>query len=72
MNRGGLIEVTAPKRLGPSHKGSNNKLSFHRTFWVNIRINAFVKTWMQTMRRESKGMDNPGAQDEVSLFKSLH
>ena len=40
--------------------------------WVNIRINAFVKTWMQIMRQESEGMNNPGAQDEVSLFKSLH
>ena len=32
VNRGGLIEVTAPKKLGPSHKGSNNKLSCDRTF----------------------------------------
>ena len=47
---------------------------FHRivTKWVNIRINAFIKTWMQIMRRESEGMNKPGAQAEVSLRKSLH
>ena len=47
---------------------------FHRivTKWVNIRINAFIKTWMQIMRRESEGMNKPGAQGEVSLRKSLH
>ena len=43
----------------------------HFIEWVNIRINAFVKTWMQTMRRESKGMNNPGAQEEVSFFAFL-
>ena len=60
-------------------KDLNNRLLcdklFHRivTKWVNIRINAFIKTWMQIMRRESEGMIKPGAQGEkVSLRKTLH
>ena len=59
-------------------KDLNNRLLcdklFHRilTKWVNIRINAFIKTWMLIMRRESGGMIKPGAQGEVSLRKSLH
>ena len=59
-------------------KDLNNRLLcdklFHRIVakWVNIRISAFVKTWMQIMRRESEGMNKPGAQGEVSLRKSLH
>ena len=59
-------------------KDLNNRLLcdklFHRivTKWVNIRNNAFIKIWMQKMRRESEGMNKPGAQAEVSLRKSLH
>ena len=59
-------------------KDLNNRLLcdklFHRivTKWVNIRINVFIKTWMQIMRRESEGINKPGAQGEVSLHKSLH
>ena len=59
-------------------KDLNNRLLcdklFHRIVmkWVNIRINAFIKTWMQIMRRESEGINKPGAQGEVPLHKSLH
>ena len=59
-------------------KDLNNRLLcdklFHRivTKWVNIRINAFIKTWMQIMRRESEGINKPRAQGVVSLLKSLH
>ena len=59
-------------------KDLNNRLLrdklFHKivTKWVNIRNNAFIKTQMQIMRRESEGMNKPGTQAEVSLRKSLH
>ena len=40
--------------------------------WVNIRINAFVKVWIQIMRRELQHTDKkPAAQGEVALRKGL-
>ena len=44
------------------------------TNWINTRINAFIKTWIQIMRQENEGMSKPGAQNEVktTLRKSLH
>ena len=40
---------------------------FHRIVkkWVNIRINAFIETWIQIMTRENKGINKPGAQDKI-------
>ena len=40
--------------------------------WVNIRLNSFVKVWIQIMKRELKYTDKkPAAQGEVALRKGL-
>ena len=58
-------------------KDLNNRLLFDKLFhrivtkWVNIRVSSFVKAWIKIIRREREGKNQPGAQGEVSLRKSL-
>ena len=61
-------------------KDLNNRLLcdrlFHRivTKWVNIRINAFVKTWLKIINNRMRKWrdEQTRSQGEVSLRKSLH